>query len=143
MSAIFGIINKKGNAVDETMTTKMQQSLLHRAIDGKNIYSAGSMMFGHHKLIVHRRQALEQQPLELDDIIISCDARIDNIEELTRELELDSSSGIGDPFIILKAYKKWGNDCVNHLEGEFTLAIWDKIKKTFYGTCDHIGFRTF
>ncbi len=144
MSAIFGIINKTGSAVDETMATKMQTSLLHRAVDGKNLYINDEVMFGHHKLIVHRRQKWEQQPLEADDCIITSDARIDNIEELIKDLKLDIPlKEITDSLIILKAYKKWGNDCVNHLEGEFTFAIWDKTKKTFYGASDHMGFRTF
>lgn len=143
MSAIFGIINKKGDAIDTAMATKMQTSLLHRAVDGKNMLIPGEMMFGHHKLIVHRRQTEEQQPFEHDDCIITSDARIDNIKELGEELELPFSLNITDSFIILKAYKKWGNDCVKHLEGEFTFAIWDKLTKTFYGASDHIGFRTF
>nr|MBA3673392.1 asparagine synthetase B [Chitinophagaceae bacterium] len=144
MNAIFGIINKTGYAVDETMATKMQTSLLHRAVDGKNLYINGEVMFGHHKLVVHRRQKWEQQPLEADDCIITSDARIDNIQDLIKELQPGhSADGITDSQIILKAYKKWGNDCVNHLEGEFAFAIWDNTTKTFCGACDHIGFRTF
>ena len=143
MSAIFGIINKSGALVDKALADKMQTSLLPRAVDGKNIYHNGNIMFGHHKLIVHSRQTNEQQPLDYNDCIITSDARIDNIEELTKELELTSSTNITDSFIILNAYKKWGNDCVNHLEGEFAFAIWNKLTKTFYGASDHIGFRTF
>ncbi len=105
MSAIFGIINKNCAAINVTMINKMQQSLLHRAIDGKYICVEENIMFGHHKLIVHRRQTLEQQPLQLDDCIITSDARIDNIDELIKELEIDIPvTSISDSFIILKAY---------------------------------------
>lgn len=144
MSAIFGIINKNGKPVEDTMIDKIQSSLLHRAVDGKSIFKEGNMMFGHHKLIVHRRQAQEQQPFEIEDCVITCDARIDNIEELFTELNLSrTSKNFTDPFIILQAYKKWGNECVNHLKGEFCFAIWNKITRTFFGATDHIGFRTF
>ena len=57
MSAIFGIINKNGEPVEEEMIEKMRSNLLHRAVDGSGIVKAGNIMFGHHKLIVHRRQA--------------------------------------------------------------------------------------
>ena len=144
MSAIFGIINKDGTQVKEALVTKMEQSLLHRAVDGKKIHTEENIMLVHHKLIVHRRQTLEQQPFQSDDCVITSDARIDNIEELIKELKLDIPiKEIIDSLIILKAYKKWGNDCVKYLEGEFTFAIWDKLTKTFYGASDHIGFRTF
>jgi len=79
MSAIFGIINKNGEAIDEAMAAKMQTSLLHRAVDGKGLFINDEVMFGHHKLIVHRRQTNEQQPWEMDDCVITSDARIDNI----------------------------------------------------------------
>ncbi len=143
MSAIFGIINKKGEAVSEEMIDKMQSSLLHRAVDGKAIFKEGNIMFGHHKLIVHRRQAQEQQPLQIDDYIITCDARIDNIEELFIQLELKKTAeNFTDPFIILQAYKKWGDDCANHLEGEFCFVICKRSDKIF-AAADHIGFKTF
>jgi asparagine synthase (glutamine-hydrolysing) len=144
MSAIFGIINKNGEPVDKGMIGKMQSSLLHRAVDGQGIHAEGAMMFGHHKLTVHRRQAQEKQPLLWEDFVITCDARIDNIDELFTELGLTPSpETYTDPFIILQAYKKLGNDCVKHLEGEFCFAIWNRISRTLFGVSDHIGFRTF
>ena len=144
MSAIFGIINKNGEPVEDEMIEKMQSSLLHRAVDGSGVIKAGNMMFGHHKLTVHRRQANEKQPLQLDDLVITCDARIDNIEELFVELKLEKTTeNFTDPFIILQAYKMWGDDCVKHLEGEFCFGIWNVLSGCFFAASDHIGFRTF
>ena len=143
MSAIFGIVNKKGDAIDADQAATMQGTLLHRSVDGKGMVTDDEVMFGHHKLIVHRRQTNEVQPFEYEDCIITCDARIDNTEELRKELELPVGPELTDSLIIVKAYKKWGSDCASRLEGEFAFAIWDKVTKSFYAACDHIGFRTF
>lgn len=144
MSAIFGIVNKNGSAILETDVVKMQESLQHRAVDGQGIYCNANIMFGHHKLVAHRRQKLEQQPLQSDSIIITCDARIDNIDNLFEQLRLPKSQeNYTDPFIILQAYKTWGNECAKYLEGEFCFAIWDFKKQLFLGATDQIGHRSF
>ncbi len=143
MSAIFGIVNKNGVAIDSAIAAKMQHTLLHRAVDGKVMVISGEVMFGHHKLIVHRRQKDEIQPIESEGLIITCDARIDNILFLIEELNLAHLPGITDPLIIAEAYAKWGKECVQYFEGEFAFAIWDKSTKTFFAATDHIGFRTF
>src|ERR1041385_7702205 len=43
----------------------------------------------------------------------------------------------------LDAYEKWGEDCVNHLFGDFAFAIWDERKQRYFCARDHFGVKPF
>ena len=46
-----------------------------------------------------------------------------------------------DSALLLRAYKKWGDDCADHLLGDFAFAIWDgRARKLVLGR-DHMGQR--
>lgn len=49
---------------------------------------------------------------------------------------------ITDAQLILKSYEKWGEDCVEHLVGDFAFAIWDEQNKKLFCSRDHLGNST-
>jgi asparagine synthase (glutamine-hydrolysing) len=63
---------------------------------------------------------------------ITASARIDARDELLPDAEL-----------ILHAYEKWGDDCVNHLIGDFAFAIWDDRRRRLFCARDHFGVKPF
>jgi asparagine synthase (glutamine-hydrolysing) len=69
----------------------------------------------------------------VNDLTITANARIDAREDLN----------LSDAELILSAYKKWGDDCVNHLIGDFAFAIWDESKQRFFCARDHFGVKPF
>jgi asparagine synthase (glutamine-hydrolysing) len=46
-----------------------------------------------------------------------------------------------DTEVIIKAYHYWGEDCVNHLDGMFAFAIWDKPSKKLFIARDRMGIK--
>jgi asparagine synthase (glutamine-hydrolysing) len=84
----------------------------------------------------------EKQPFENPSTknIITADARIDNREDLFRQLKITDHT-ITDSQLILKAYEKWDNDCVKYLYGDFTFAIWNPNKEELFCARDHMGIR--
>jgi asparagine synthase (glutamine-hydrolysing) len=64
---------------------------------------------------------------------ITANARIDAREDLK----------LSDAELILNAYKKWGEACVNHLIGDFAFAIWDEREQRFFCARDHFGVKPF
>ena len=44
---------------------------------------------------------------------------------------------------IVQAYEKWGEQCVEHLTGEFAFAIWDRRLKRLFCARDHFGVKPF
>jgi asparagine synthase (glutamine-hydrolysing) len=74
--------------------------------------------------------AFEFQPLLSADqnAVLVCDARIDNRSELSRALDmtLTESAQLPDSVFVLRAYMRWGEECVAHLIGDYSFALWDK-----------------
>lgn len=48
-----------------------------------------------------------------------------------------------DAELILRAYERWGDDCVKHLLGDFAFAIWDDRRQRFFCARDHYGVKPF
>ena len=44
---------------------------------------------------------------------------------------------------IAEAYETWGEDCVNHLTGDFAFAIWDSRLRKLFCARDHFGVKPF
>ncbi len=143
MSAIFGLINKTGKPVEEQAIQKMQESLIHRAVDGHGTWHSDNLFLGHHKLVITQEQSIERLPFEDDDLVITSDARIDNRDDLLSRLknDLQDHRVLPDSCLILAAYRKWDEKCVDYLEGEFAFAIWNKRTHKLFCAVDHIGFR--
>jgi len=142
MSAIFGIINRKGDKLEEDIP-KMQGALLHRAVDGKGVWYTEQELLGHHQLIITPEQRFEKLPFEEDNLVVTTDARIDNREHLFAHLNIERQlqTTYPDSLLILAAYKKWGESCLDYLEGDFAFAIWDKQAKQLFCAVDPIGAR--
>ncbi len=45
--------------------------------------------------------------------------------------------------VIAEAYETWGEDCVDHLTGDFAFAIWDSRKQKLFCARDHFGVKPF
>lgn len=71
-------------------------------------------------------------------------ARIDNRDELAPHLGLDAGDVlVPDSRFILSSYRKWGEDCVEKLLGDFAFAIWDARRQTLFCARDPMGVRPF
>ncbi|MFD2519615.1 asparagine synthetase B family protein [Emticicia soli] len=144
MSAIFGIINKNKVLVKLTDINTMSQKLMHHAIDGKDIYSAENVMLGYHHLMTHATQEEEKMPFVYEEYIVIADARIDNRVNLSVLLNIrKKQEDISNALLLIESFKKWGENCVEHLEGEFSFMIYHKSTGSFFAASDHIGHRSF
>jgi asparagine synthase (glutamine-hydrolysing) len=73
-----------------------------------------------------------QQPFTLDgNVWLIADARIDGDRQFP------------DEDAILRAYEKFGDDCVEHLIGDFAFVIWDKRSRRLFCARDHFGVKPF
>ncbi|MDQ0346815.1 asparagine synthetase B family protein [Ancylobacter vacuolatus] len=71
------------------------------------------------------------------------DARIDNGAELAGALGLpaDGPDRVGDAGLILAAYQRWGESCVDRLAGDFAFALWDRQAGRLLLARDFLGIR--
>ena len=147
MSGIVGIVNADGAPVSRALLREMTEALAYRGPDARAVWTGGHVGLGHALLGTTPESASERQPLSLDGRVwITADARIDGRADLVRELE---SRGCGrlpgalDAELILHAYGVWGEECVDHLLGDFAFAIWDDRRQRLFGARDPFGVKLF
>ncbi len=78
-------------------------------------------------------------------LIITADARIDNRDELFDALGVPEPGRdrTPDSSLILLAYERWGEACVQRFLGDFAFAIWDNRERKLFCARDHFGCRPF
>lgn len=147
MSGIAGIYHRDGAQVEKGLLEKMTQFLSFRGPDGQEIWLQGEIGLGHALLRTVEDFPDPPQPATLDgELWITADARIDGRKELVEKLASKLGQpprDAGDAALILLAYQAWGEQCVEHLLGDFSFAIWDGRRRRLFCARDHLGVKPF
>ena len=147
MSGICGIVNLDGAPVERQLLQEMTAHMAFRGPDAQQVWAEGPAGFGHAMLHTTFESEREQQPFSLDGKAwITADARIDGRGELKQQLTAKGRKGLAaatDVELVLHAYHAWGEDCVQHLLGDFAFAIWDGAKRRLFCARDHFGVKPF
>jgi asparagine synthase (glutamine-hydrolysing) len=145
MSAIFGFCHFDGKPVNRTVLEQMGRILAHRGADGVGLWSEKNVCLGHRMLWTTPESLSEHLPLrnEESNTIITADARLDNREELIASLPLRNGKAADstDAELILAAYNRWGEGCLQRLLGDFSFVIWDPRRQTFFCARDPLGVK--
>jgi asparagine synthase (glutamine-hydrolysing) len=114
--------------------------MAYRGPDGLGTWGDGSISLGHLSLQTTADAAPTAQPVRRGNLSLTAACRLDNRAELLRELQLQHSSReVGDTEIILAAYERWGQNCVERLLGDFAFALWDGDRQALFCARDPIG----
>ena len=158
MSGIVGIINLDGAPVDRELLCRLTDFMSFRGPDAQQVWTEENIGFGHALLRTTREAETEKYLLTLDSRVwITADARIDDRAVLIDKLEdklgrrlkhaetstNDSGRQPNDAQLILYAYEAWGDNCVQHIIGDFAFAIWDTRFKHLFCARDHFGVKPF
>lgn len=147
MSGIAGIYHLNHRPVDTQVLRKMTQAVGYRGPDGINYWVCDQIGLGHLQLCTTPESEGERQPLVSPDstYVITCDGRIDNREELLRNLQplAPALRTASDAALILHAYQAWGPACLRYLVGDFAFALWDGVRQELFCARDQIGIRPF
>jgi asparagine synthase (glutamine-hydrolysing) len=133
MCGICGWLTTGDDRVDPEAVRAMSDVLRHRGpegsgearIEGANVHG----WLGHRRLKILDLTDAAEQPMWSDDgqIALTYNGEVYNFRELRRELEAAGARirSTGDTEVVLRAYERWGEDCIRRLDGMFALAIWD------------------
>lgn len=143
MSAIFGLVGEVGLPVRSDLRA-MEAALRHWEPDSSGVWDSGSVALGCHALYSTPEAVGETQPLRNVEanVTVAADVRLDNRDELLDTL--DGQTGRKSPSdadLVLRAYLKWGVECVSHLFGDFAFAVWDEKRQVLLCARDHVGIR--
>ena len=147
MSGFIGIFNADEAPVDCELLERLTGSLTFRGPDGRAVWCEGSVGFGHTLFRTTWEARYERQPFTLDQQVwIVADARVDAREDLVQALGCKHDLALNqtpDVELILRAYLKWGEACLDHMIGDFSFAIWDARSRRLFCARDHFGVKLF
>jgi len=147
MSGIAGVISFDGEVLEPGLIEAMADSMAHRGPDGIRTWSRGSVALGHCMLHTTPESLEETQPLANEDesVVLVVDGRVDNYDELRAELRALGAPlrSQADAELILRSYETWGRDCLDHIDGDFALAIWDARRHEAFCARDRLGAKPF
>jgi asparagine synthase (glutamine-hydrolysing) len=144
MSGIVALYHRRGQPVAAELEP-MLAALAHRGPDGVHTWRDGAVGLGHLLLRTTPDAPGAIQPLVAGELAITADARLDNRAELIQALRMDERPAheLADAALLLAAYAKWGERCVDHLLGDFAFAVWDGRTRELFCVRDHLGVRPF
>jgi asparagine synthase (glutamine-hydrolysing) len=156
MSGIFGILNLDGQPVAHEHLEAMRASMAYWGPDGASIWQSENVGIGHLLLRNTPEAIAESLPRQhpASGVVLTAHARLDNREELIfdfrlpifdleshdRQSEIENrKSKISDSELILHAYLRWGEECAQHLLGDWAFAVWDPRQRKLFIARDHCG----
>ncbi|MCB8820165.1 asparagine synthase (glutamine-hydrolyzing) [Microvirga rosea] len=123
----------------------MGKLIAHRGPDGQGFWQAPDGICGlaHRRLSIIDLSSSGRQPMEgRNGSVVTFNGEIYNYLELAEDLrstwQFRSKS---DTETILAAYDRWGTDCLDHLRGMFSFAIWDGDR--LFAARDRFGIKPF
>lgn len=130
----------------ETALEAMSLILSHRGPDDHGLQWVGPCGLAHRRLSVIDLSAAGHQPMPSEDgrVWIAYNGEVYNFNELRREFGLDREFRFRsrtDTEVLLFLYEKLGRGFLEHLNGMFSLAIWDSRRDTLLLARDPFGIK--
>lgn len=143
MCGIAGIIGRNWSP---RQLNAMVASQHHRGPDGEGIYVDPTRVagLGHNRLKIIDLSENGRQPMcdPAGRFHLIFNGEIYNYVELRQELRSDHEFRTRtDTEVLLAAYEKWGEACLDHLIGMFAFAIWDEQANTLFAARDRFGVK--
>jgi asparagine synthase (glutamine-hydrolysing) len=143
VSGVAGIIHFDGQPVTPGQIEAMTASMPYRGPDGINHWRKANVALGQCMLRTTPESLEETQPLTNEDasLVLVMDGRVDNWEELRKELLAKGATlrTRADAELVLRAYEVWDADCLPHIDGDFAFVIWDARRQTLFCARDPLG----
>jgi asparagine synthase (glutamine-hydrolysing) len=145
MCGIGGELRFDGSAADAEAVRRMLPCLESRGPDGEGLWQNGAIAFGHRRLKIIDLSAAGGQPMvdEQLGLTLVFNGCIYNYQELRDELRGHGYTffSTSDTEVIIKAYHRWGADCVQHFLGMFAFAIAEHATGTVMLARDRLGIK--
>src|SRR5277367_5539515 len=144
MSAIAGIWSFDGGIPAVPSCREMLLALSVYGGDDCAQYDGDSLSMGRCLLRLLPEDPFDRQPLSADGVTaLVADVRLDNREEIAAGLGLSrqQTAVMADSDVLLAAWMHWQEECVDHLSGAFSFAVWNQKKQHLFLARDHTGER--
>ena len=142
MSVQFGRWNINGLPTDTEYLAKAKETLAPYGPDGGGAYIKDDVGILYCTFHTTKESRKETQPrVTPSGVVLTWDGRLDNRDELVRELREVLTTGATDLAMVTAAYEAWGTACFAKLIGDWALSVWDPRSRSLILAKDPIGTR--
>jgi asparagine synthase (glutamine-hydrolysing) len=143
MGVIYGYISLTDKPVDPEVVETMRKANSFWGPDGDGMFINENAALGSLILFNTPEAIFEKQPIYFEDNhkVMVATARIDNRDDLCRAFNIPLSARdiYPDSYYMRLAYEKWGEECPDHLIGDWCFAVYDKVTRKLFIARDHHG----
>jgi len=143
--AIAGFVGVPGRTVEDRATLeRMIGTLSHRGPDGRGFHLDAGIGLGHARLSIIDLATGDQPIFTPDGTVCTVfNGEIFNYVELREELRRlgHRFHTASDTEVIVHLYERHGDRFVEHLNGQFAIALWDSKRRRFVLARDRAGIR--
>lgn len=140
-----GIAVVIGAAGADTMVARMLPQLHHRGPDARGDWhdARADVAIGHTRLSIIDLSEAGRQPMTSADgrFVLAFNGEIYNHVELRRELADYPYRSHADSEVLLAAWARWGEACLDRLLGMFAFVIWDVREQRLIAVRDRFGVK--
>ncbi|CQD07091.1 asparagine synthase [Mycobacterium lentiflavum] len=145
MCGICGEIRWDGHAADVGAVARMTGAMTSRGPDADGVVAHGPVALGHRRLSIIDLSARGAQPMVDADLGLTLvfNGCIYNYQELRETLQADGYRffSTADSEVVIKAFHKWGERCVEKFKGMFAFAIADRDSGAVTLARDRLGIK--
>ena len=147
MCGCVGFFHLDKRPVDRSALLRASDALKHRGPNDAGIWFSSDRAVGlaHRRLSILDISPTGHQPMKSKNgrFIITYNGEVYNFIEIRREL-IDlgyTFSSESDTEVVLNAYDRWGEKCVERFIGMFAFGIWDEATKGLFLARDRMGIK--
>ncbi len=145
MCGFAGEIRFDGQPADVSAVAKMGERIAARGPDAFGVFQRGSVALTHRRLTIIDLSRAAEQPMQDSELGLTLvfNGCIYNYRELRKELEGHGYRFFShsDTEVILKAYHRWGTECVDRFYGMFAFAISERDSGRLVLCRDRLGIK--
>jgi len=143
MCGICGVVDPAGMPAPHmtALVESMSATLIHRGPDGFGQWSDTGVGLAHRRLAIIDLEGGAQPMAGQSGRVIVFNGEIYNFVEIKAELEQagERFRTHSDTEVLLRAFERWGRDCLPRLVGMFAFAIWTPAERSLFLARDRLG----
>ena len=145
MSALAGLWRLDGRPDAARACVRMLAAQQVYGPHASDHWDDGSLALGRALFRLLPEDVHDRQPLVSagGDLVLVADVRLDNREDLAAALGLSPSdmARLCDAAVLLAAFERWGEACLDRLAGDYAFAVWDARRRRLLLARDPLGQR--
>lgn len=123
----------------------MVKAIDHRGPDANGIWIKDFVALGQTRLSIIDLSEEANQPMvdKTGRYVIVFNGEVYNYLEIRSKILNYPFKSQSDTEVVLAAFIKWGKDCLQHFNGMFAFAVWDRQKEELFIARDRLGIKPF